>query len=122
MVCSQPVEPQSWPSAEETAEEDAFVEPEGPNCEVAERMGWMQEVMLESVLNELRKVEQPDEMPVGIKGFADDDAPAAELEEVYEKSFLSDKNRRKKERLIHSQQLEQQPRSQGQKVKQMTSS
>ena len=99
MVCSQPVEPQSWPSAEETAEDDAFVEPEGPNCEVAERMGWMQEVMLESVLNELRKVEHCDEMPVCIKGFADDDAPAAELEDVYKKSFLSDKKQREKRRV-----------------------
>ena len=41
-------------------------------------MGWMQEVMEESVFNEVRKVEHWDEIPVGINGFADDDAPAAE--------------------------------------------
>lgn len=83
----------------------------------------MQEVTLELVLKEERKVEHCDEMPVGMSGFAVDDALAAGLEELGSyKSSSSEQKDWEKNKIHHSLQRLRQPESQGQREKRMTSS
>ena len=57
-------------SAACTAEEEVLLElAPGANAAVAETMGLVQEVRLALLFSELRKLEQPWLIPVGIRGF-----------------------------------------------------
>lgn len=77
------VEEQSWLNAEVTPELVGFSldEPSGPNWEVAEMIGWRQDVIVVLLSNAVKKFAQDELIPEGTSGLLVEAGVAADAED-----------------------------------------